>query len=64
MLSPVRLILMALALRLIGVVLPFMMVMEYLESTLALNFLSQVCSTAGLIIGFVGIAQYVGSQRK
>jgi len=64
MLSPVRLILMALALLLIGVALPFLMVMEQIDSTIALNFLSQVCSISGLIIGFIGIAQYVGSQRR
>ena len=56
--NPLRLIIVAIVLLLIGVILPFLMVLQLLESTLALNFISYGCSTAGLILGFVGIAQY------
>ena len=56
--NPSRLIIIALALLVIGVVLPFLMVMEMLASTIFLNLTSFVCSTVGLITGFIGIAQY------
>lgn len=59
-----NLILVALALLIIGVILPFMMVLELLESTLLLSFLSAASSTSGFILGFVGIAKYVGSRRQ
>jgi len=61
--NPLRLIIIALVLLIIGVVLPFLMVMELLESTLALNFISAICSTIGLITGFVGIAQYMRARK-
>lgn len=59
-----NLILAALALLIIGVILPFMMVLELLESTLFLSFLAAASSTAGFIMGFVGIAKYVSSRRQ
>jgi len=55
--NPLRLIAIAFALLVIGVVLPFLMVIKVLESTLFLNFLAVGCSTGGLITGFVGITQ-------
>ena len=53
-----RLIIIAVVLLITGVVLPTLMVLQLVESTLLLNFLSYGSSTAGLILGFVGIAQY------
>jgi len=61
--NPLRLIIVAIVLLLIGVILPFLMVMELLESTLFLNFISYGCSTAGFITGFIGIAQYVRAGK-
>lgn len=61
--TSVRLILLGVALLILGVVLPFLMVMEMLESTLPLNFVSAGCSTVGLMAGFVGLAQYVRQRR-
>jgi len=55
--NPLRLIAIGLGLLVIGVVLPFLMVIELLESTLFLNFLAVVSSIAGLVTGFVGITQ-------
>jgi len=46
-----------------GLVLPFLMVLGLVESTFLLNFLAYGSSTAGLILGFVGIARY-GRGRK
>ena len=61
--SPVKLIIIATVLLIIGVVLPFMMVLELLEKMLVLSAVSFVCSTAGLIMGFIGIAQYTRARR-
>jgi len=61
--DPVRMIVMALVLLLIGVALPFLMVMDMLESTIPLIFVSVACSTAGFIIGFIGTARYVRERR-
>ena len=53
-----RLIIIAVVLLITGVVLPFLMVLQLLESTLALNFIAALSSPVGLILGFIGIAQY------
>ena len=55
---PLRLILIAFALLVIGVALPFLMVIGVLHSTLPLNLVAYSCSVGGFIAGFVGIAQY------
>jgi hypothetical protein len=39
-----------------GIVLPFLMVIQILESTFFLNFLSWGISTLGLALGMVGFA--------
>jgi len=53
-----RLIVIAFALLIIGVALPFLMVIGVLTSTLPLNFVAYACSVAGFIAGFIGVAQY------
>lgn len=55
---PLRLILIAFALLIIGVALPFLMVIGVLPSTLQLNLVAYSCSVGGFIVGFVGMAQY------
>ena len=61
--NPPRLIIIALALLIIGVVLPFLMVMGLLESTLALCFIAGLSSPAGLITGIIGIAHYTRGRK-
>ncbi len=61
--NPFRLIIIALVLLIIGLVLPFLMVLRLVESTLLLSFLAYGSSTAGFILGFVGIAQYRRGQK-
>ena len=56
--NPLRLIMIAFALLIIGVALPFLMVIGILTSTLPLNFVAYACSVSGLTVGFVGITQY------
>lgn len=56
--NPLRLIMIAFALLIIGVALPFLMVISILTSTLPLNFVAYACSASGLVVGFIGITQY------
>lgn len=56
--NAVKLIITGFILLLLGLVLPTLMVLELLESTLPLNFMSYASSTAGLVVGFIGIALY------
>ena len=62
-LTPTRLILIAILLLVIGVVLPFLMVMEVIESTLFLNLISFLVSLVGVIMGVIGSAYYVRLKR-
>ena len=55
---PIRLILIAFGLLILGVALLFLIVIGLLTSTLLLNLVAYGCSVAGFIAGFVGLAQY------
>jgi hypothetical protein len=59
-----RFIIAALFLLLVGAVLPFLMTIRVVESTFFLNFISYVASVAGLFIGILGIAMYVGKTKN
>jgi len=62
--TPKRLFLIAFVFLLLGVVIPFLMVMEVLESTYFLNFFSFIISFIGVIIGVIGSAYYVRINRS
>ncbi|PKO08742.1 MAG: hypothetical protein CVU40_14065 [Chloroflexi bacterium HGW-Chloroflexi-2] len=49
---------------LMGVVFPFLMVMQVLESTFFLNFFSFTISLIGIIIGVIGSAYYFRINRR
>lgn len=51
------------ALMLLGIVLPFLMVIRVLESTFFLNFFSWGASVAGLAFGTIGFAMYSRRRR-
>ena len=61
--NPLKLIIIGFVLLLIGVALPFLMVIQLLEATFFLISVSFACSTAGLVTGFIGIAQYMRFRR-
>ena len=56
--SPRFLLALGVFLMLLGVILPFLMVIQVLESTFFLNFLSWGASVAGLAFGTIGFAMY------
>jgi hypothetical protein len=47
----------------LGIVLPFLIVIKLLESTFFLNFFSWGASVAGLALGMVGFAMYSRNRR-
>ncbi|MBE0682820.1 MAG: hypothetical protein IH589_12995 [Anaerolineales bacterium] len=54
--SPHLLLTLGLLMMLMGVILPFLMVIKVLESTFFLNFFSWGLSSLGLALGMVGFA--------
>ena len=63
-LGPKRLIWIAFGLLMAGVILPLLMVMQIIRSTIFLNFLAFFLSLAGFILGMIGTALYVAIHRK
>ena len=61
--TPGRLIFIGFLLVLLGVVLPFLMVMKVIESTFFLNFFSFIISLIGVVVGVIGSAYYVRINR-
>jgi multisubunit Na+/H+ antiporter MnhG subunit len=47
-----------------GAVLPFLIVIRLLPSTYLLNFSAFAASTAGIFLGVLGVAAYVGERRR
>lgn len=62
--SPLRLIAGGCILLMLGMLLPFLMVLRLWEPTFLLSFLSYASSLVGLIVGLWGIAQYSYARRK
>ncbi|MBI1793086.1 MAG: hypothetical protein HYR70_02720 [Chloroflexi bacterium] len=63
-LSPIQLILVGFILSLLGVALPFLMVIRIIPSTFFLNFFSYISSFIGLLLGTIGAASYIKERRK
>lgn len=60
---PGRLLIIGFLLLVLGVVLPFLMVLRLIEPSFFLSFVSYAASIAGLFLGFLGIALYSGRGR-
>ena len=59
MMDNLRLLLtLGLILMLLGVILPFLMVIHLIESTFFLNFFSWGASVSGVFLGFIGVATW------
>ena len=48
----------------LGFVLPFLMVIQVVESSIFLNFVSYAASVVGLFLGLIGAALYVRIHRS
>ena len=62
--SPRLLLSLSLVLMLLGIILPFLMVIQVLESTVFLNFFSWGASVAGLALGTVGFALWTRGRKE
>jgi len=62
--SSIRIILLGFVLVVLGAVLPFLIVLQVLESTFLLNFLSFGMSVAGLFLGIIGASLYVREHKE
>ena len=62
--NPPRLLfILGVSLMLLGIALPFLMVIQVLESTFFLNFFSWGASVAGLALGTIGFAMWSKGRR-
>ncbi len=62
--TPYRLMWLGFVLLVIGVLLPFLMLLHLLESNLLSNFIAYLASFLGLVIGLVGVVLYAQTRRK
>ena len=61
--SPRFLLTLGLFLMILGIALPFMMVIHVIESTLFVNFFSWASSVIGLALGMIG-ATFMAARRR
>lgn len=62
--QPLVLMGLGLLLMVVGVVMPFLMVIHLVESTFFLIFASFIASTVGMFLGMIGAAGYVHNYRN
>jgi uncharacterized membrane protein (DUF485 family) len=62
--SPIVMVVVALLMLVLGFVLPFLMMMRILESTILLNFVAYLVSVFGLVLGIVGASSYTRRADK
>lgn len=48
----------------LGILLPLLMILHLLESTLWMNFIAYLASFGGLLVGLIGVVEYARTQRK
>ena len=64
MTNPRFLLVLGIILMLLGIALPFLMVIHVLKPTFFLNFLSWASSVGGLAFGTIGFAMYSKTRRE
>ena len=62
--SPRPLLSLGVTLMLLGIILPFLMLIQVLESTFFLNFFSWGASVVGLAFGTIGFAMYSRERKE
>jgi hypothetical protein len=63
LISPQKTIMIGFFLTLLGVILPFLMVLRVMEPTFLLSFISWGSTVAGLFLGVIGAANYVRLKK-
>lgn len=53
----------AIVMMLLGIILPFLMILKILESTFFLNFLSYALSTFGIFLGMISLVSLRKEQK-
>ena len=61
--NALKLIIAALVLLVIGVMLPFLMILDLIGATIFLNFIAYGASITGFVLGFAGVAQYMRGRK-
>jgi len=64
MTNPRVLIAAGLGLMVVGVLLPYLIIMKVLESTFLLNFIAYGAQVLGLVLGMVGVGFFAVSRRR
>ncbi len=64
MINPKRLLIIGFVLVVLGVVLPFLMVLQIVPSTFFLNLIAFIASFLGIMLGIVGAMTYVAIHRN
>ena len=62
--SPRLLLALGLILMILGIVIPFLILMRVLESTFFLNFFSWGASVAGLFLGIIGVENWTRNRKE
>jgi len=62
--SPRLLLGLGLTLMILGVVIPFLILIHVVESTFFLNFFSWGASVGGLFLGIIGVATWVRNRKE
>ena len=62
--EPWKMIVLGIAMMLLSMLLPWLMVLHLIKSTIFLNFLAYGLSVAGMLIGFLGIVHVVKIRRN
>ena len=62
--SPRFMVSLGISLMLLGIILPFLILIHVLESTFFLNFFSWGASVSGLFIGVIGVATWVRTRKE
>ena len=62
--SPRLMVSIGLTLMLLGIILPFLMLIHVLESTFFLNFFSWGASVGGMFLGVIGVATWVRTRKE
>lgn len=63
-LTPLQMILIGSALLVLGVLIPLLMVLKLIPSSLWLSFLSYAGSVVGMFMGFIGALTYTKYKKK